>query len=299
MFPVSMQANKNKLAIGTVQFGADYGIANKTGKVCMEEASSILNFAWESGVDTLDTAIVYGESETLLGNIGIAKWKVISKIPSVPPDCTNIDAWVKESVNGSLDRLKIKTLHAILLHNAAELFTDHGKELYQSLLTLKAEGKIGKTGVSIYDPSELDCICPDFAIDMVQAPLNIFDRRLINSGWLHKLQHMNVEVHIRSVFLQGLLLMEPQERPPYFDKWQHTFDNLDKWIAEENISRLHACIGFALHAPGISRIVVGVDNRSHLEQIAAMFALPTVDVPGGLASADIDLITPSRWKKNE
>ena len=248
-------------------------------------------------IDTLDTAIVYGESEALLGSIGIGNWKVISKIPSVPIDCTNIGEWVKESVYSSLNRLKVNRLHAVLLHSSGELLKEHGRDLYLSLLKLKQEGLIHKIGVSIYDPSELDFLCNTFDIDIVQAPFNILDRRLIDSGWLHKLDKLNIEVHIRSVFLQGLLLMKPSERPIYFNDWNPVWSTLDGWVADHAVSALQACIGVALNIPQISRIVVGVDNLVHLKEICKASSYELVNPPTKLACNDINLINPSLWQK--
>ncbi len=287
----------NKLAIGTAQFGTNYGIANTTGKVSSVEAASILDFAWRNGVDTIDTAIVYGESEAILGSIGITNWKVVSKIPAVPMDCSNIAEWVKKSVYSSLIRLKVDKLYAVLLHSSGELLKNHGTKLYGTLLKLKQEGVINKIGVSIYDPSELDFLVDAFDLDIVQAPFNILDRRLINSGWLDKLEKMNIEVHIRSVFLQGLLLMKPQDMPDYFNQWEPVWKKLDKWMADHPVSRLQACIGAALSIPQISRIVVGVDNLLHMKEICRTFSLPLINPPAYLACNDINLINPSLWQK--
>ena len=291
-----MEARENKLAIGTVQFGTNYGIANKTGKVSTKEVDSILDFAWQRGVDTLDTAIVYGESETILGSIGITNWKVISKIPAVPIGCNNITEWVKKSVVSSLNRLNVKMLYGVLLHSSSELLKEYGRELYQSLLNLKQDGLIHKIGISIYDPSELDFLYNDFDFDIIQAPLNILDRRLIDSGWLNKLEMMNIEVHVRSIFLQGLLLMKPEDRPDYFNTWDPVWSKLDRWMADNAVSPLLACISVALNIPQISRVVVGVDNLSHMKEICQAFSLKLINPPAYLACSDINLINPYLWQ---
>jgi len=197
-----------KLGIGTVQFGLNYGVANRQGQVSQDEAKAILGHAWASGMDTLDTAIAYGDSEQRLGEIGIRDWRVVSKLPSIPDGCSDISQWVTDSVNESLQRLKVKCLYGLLLHQPKQLLGQAGGRLYSVLQQLKRDGRIEKIGISIYDPEELDAVCSHYHLDMVQAPFNIFDRRLIDSGWLARLAEQDTELHVRSVFLQGLLLMK-------------------------------------------------------------------------------------------
>jgi Predicted oxidoreductases (related to aryl-alcohol dehydrogenases) len=117
-----------RVALGTVQFGLSYGIANQSGQISRDEASAILQEAWASGIRMLDTAIVYGESEQVLGEIGIPSWDVVSKLPEIPLDCSNVMEWVFDSINGSLDRLKIDCLYGLLLHRPEQLLLPFGEE---------------------------------------------------------------------------------------------------------------------------------------------------------------------------
>ena len=103
----------SKLTIGTAQFGLDYGIANRSGQVNFEEIQKILDFAFDLGINTLDTAIAYGDSETRLGLAGVSNWNIVSKLPSVPKNCKNICAWVVDSLEGSLNRLKVSSLFGL------------------------------------------------------------------------------------------------------------------------------------------------------------------------------------------
>ncbi len=209
----------NRLALGTVQFGLPYGIANQTGQISRDEAAAILNHAWAMGLDTLDTAIAYGGSEARLGEIGVKQWRVISKLPAVPESVTDVAAWVENSVNGSLERLNIPMLRGLLLHCSRQLLGVRGDTLYRALAAIKDEGKVEKIGVSIYGPEELDALWPHYQFDLVQAPFNVIDRRLATSGWLKRLHQAGIEVHVRSVFLQGLLLMDTANRPVSFNRW--------------------------------------------------------------------------------
>lgn len=140
----------NKLVIGTVQFGCSYGVSNKTGKVSIDSAKEILACAKDAEIDVLDTAIAYGDSELCLGQIGIENWKVVSKLSELPSGVDNIQKWAKDSLQGSLSRLKIPKLYGLLLHRPQQLLSVQGKEIYKSLNLLKTEGLVNKIGISIY-----------------------------------------------------------------------------------------------------------------------------------------------------
>lgn len=284
-----------RLALGTVQFGLRYGIANQAGQVNRDDAAAILNHAWANHLDTLDTAIAYGESEQRLGEIGVEQWRVVSKLPALPLDCADVAKWVRESVHGSLSRLAIPRLHGLLLHRSQELLGAHGTEIYRALVVLRGEGKIGKIGVSIYDPEELDALGPRFQLDLVQAPFNVIDRRLAASGWLARLHQAGTEVHTRSAFLQGLLLMEPGRRPAAFSRWQPLWQHWHGWLHEQSMPALQACLGFVLAHAAIERVVVGVDSIEQLKEILTSAAAPAAVPPAALMSLDPDLINPSRW----
>ena len=168
----------SRLALGTVQFGLNYGVANRSGQVSRSMAKAMLAHALEGGVDMLDTAVAYGESEECLGEIGTGGFKVVSKLPTVPESCPDIDVWVREQINMSLTRLGVKSLYGLLLHRPDQLLEANGKALYIALQRLKEAGKVQKTGVSIYAPDQLTDLASRFRFDIVQAPLNLVDRRL-------------------------------------------------------------------------------------------------------------------------
>ncbi len=286
-----------KLSLGTAQFGFNYGIANKKGKVTFEEANEILSFARISGIKYLDTAILYGESEKVLGEIGVSDLKICTKLPSVSTnEIGDIEEWVNNSILRSIKLLKISNLESLLLHCPAELLGENGKELYKTLIQLKESGLVKKIGISIYDPLELEDLLKNFDFDLVQAPMNVFDRRLINSGWLDKLDERGIEIHIRSAFLQGLLLMKKEERPDKFKKWQDLWTKWHFWLSVTNQSALQACLGYLSHVQYISKIVVGVDTLNHLKEIVMAMRLEIIEIPDELFSVDENLINPSKWQ---
>lgn len=285
-----------RLALGAAQFGLPYGVANNSGQVSRDEAVRILDHAWSAGLDTLDTAIEYGDSEQRLGEFGVGQWHVVSKLPPMPESCTNVAGWVQESVTASLSRLKIKKLHGLLLHRSQQLLGAQGQTLYAALDALKTQGLVDKIGVSIYDPQELDSLWSHFRFDLVQAPFNILDRRLVTTGWLTRLKQAGAEVHVRSVFLQGLLLMPAASRPSYFQPWQPLWAQWHQWLADMKLTPLQVCLRFVLAQRQIDRIIVGVDSLKHLQDILAVAEETGIESPANLISADLDLINPSRWK---
>ena len=283
------------LALGTVQFGLKYGIANSAGQVTRPMAKAMLQLASANGIDTLDTAISYGESEACLGVVGTKGFKLVTKLPTVPDNCVDVRGWVQKQVDESLARLDVVAVYGLLLHHSAQLLGAEGKVLYQALQDLKDTGRVQKIGVSIYAPNELDVLIPQYPIDLVQAPFNLVDRRLHISGWMQRLKSEGVEIHTRSAFLQGLLLMPYEAIPSKFSPWAELWRKWHEWLSRHNVSAVKACMAFPLLFPEIERVVIGADSVSQLEQIVvAASKVTTNELPDLRCDAE-DLINPSRW----
>jgi hypothetical protein len=286
-----------KLALGTVQFGLNYGIANQHGQVSLKEAQAILKQAELAGLDTLDTAIDYGNSEQRLGEIGVTQWKVVSKLPPIPDGCFDVASWVDATVTAALQRLGVLRLRGLLLHRPAQLCGAQGDVLYRSLIRFKAAGVVQKIGISIYHPDELNELTKNFSFDMVQVPFNIIDHRLIDSGWLNLLYQQGTEVHVRSVFLQGLLLMQPAERLKKFPRWQPLWNRWEQWLTDVGLTPLQACLRFVLAQPQIERVIVGIDSLSQFKEILQAAQGDFPGVPQGLLECDDpQLLNPANWK---
>jgi aryl-alcohol dehydrogenase-like predicted oxidoreductase len=183
----------------------------------------------------------------------------------------------------------------LLLHRSTDLIGERGASLVRALERERGDGRVEKIGVSIYDPSELDAIGPILAPDMVQAPFSVLDRRLETSGWLTRLHSRGVEIHVRSIFLQGLLLLPPADRPAKFERWGRLWSQWTDWLAVSGKSALEATVGHVLSYPEISRVVVGVDSLEQLNGILSAASGPVSKADFSLATEDIDLINPSRW----
>ena len=286
----------NRLALGTVQFGLPYGIANQLGQVTRPEAMAMLQLAAENSIDTLDTAIAYGESEACLGGIGTQSFKVVTKLPALPENDTDVSEWVNQQLSESLSRLGCTSIYGLLLHRPEQLLGPNGEKLYKALRTLKDKGQVKKIGVSIYSPDELNALMPRHHFDLVQAPFNLVDQRLSSSGWMRRLKDFDVEIHTRSSFLQGLLLMKKAEIPAKFLPWDRLWQTWHKWLDDHSVSAVQACLAFSLSFPEIDRVVVGADSKKQLAQIIDAAKPQRIIDMHNLKCDDENLINPARWR---
>ena len=287
----------NRLALGTVQFGLPYGISNKLGQVTRIEAKKMLEIGIESGIDTLDTAINYGESESYLGEIGIQTFKVVTKLPAIPEDCIDVSCWMMSQMKASLARLAINQAYGVLLHHPDQLIGSRGDLIYRGLESLKEKGLIQKIGISIYSPNQIIALTSKFSFDIVQAPFNVVDQRFYTSGWMKRLKDSGIEIHTRSTFLQGLLLMPQVNIPIKFSPWNAIWKNWHRWLLNNNISAVQASLAFPLSFSEIDRVIVGADNVNQLKQILSAPNFALKDNHYNFSCEDENLINPMNWFK--
>lgn len=286
----------SKLIIGTAQFGQCYGVANSIGRVNSEAAKRILSVAKLHRIRSIDTASAYGESETILGAICEGDWRLVSKVPPVPLKCNDVVSFLSSSVLLSLRRLKRNNIYSFLIHEPAQLFGPSGKIILDTLIRLKERGLFTKLGVSIYCPSEVNQLMQLFPFDIVQLPYSIFDQRFQTSGQLERLKSENVELHVRSVFLQGLLLASPSDRPKYFHKWPNIWSKWDGWLLQNAISPIEACMGYALANPLIDNIIVGVESCQQLNQIVMAITDRPPCMLEFCSNLPDELLDPRQWR---
>lgn len=285
---------QTKLALGAAQFGIDYGVANTQGKTEPEEVKRIFAVARSANIDTLDTAIAYGDSEQVIGQTGSQSWNIVTKLPPVPFGYSAA-SWVREQLAGSLTRLGVQQVYGLLLHRPGQLLEDIGPELYGALKAVQSEGLVKKIGISIYQPATLETMLAQYAVDLVQAPLNILDRSLVESGWAKRLSDAGVEVHVRSVFLQGLLLMPASQRPAKFGPWTDIWAEWDRWLAQTGLTPLQACLRYVCGLDSIDRVVVGVDSAAQLDEVLSASEGILDSLPAFKPLQDDRLINPARW----
>lgn len=284
-----------KLIIGTAQFGQNYGITNVKGKVPEAEIKSIFNTARSNQIHTLDTASSYGDSELVLGDIGVSDFDVITKLPSLGSTTSDCYEVYKKAIEASLKDLKMSNIDTVLLHRPEELMSSHGDAVYNALRGLKDSGLVGRIGISIYSPELLDDIYPKYLFDVIQVPINVFDRRIVSSGWLSRLSEMGVSVIARSVFLQGILLSQVNDLPAYFSQWRPHFKKWIEFYKENGLSALEASLQFIAQVPEIDKIIVGVESERQLTEIVRAIKNPVIIESNHLETFDLGLISPIHW----
>ncbi|MFA5114008.1 MAG: aldo/keto reductase [Candidatus Margulisiibacteriota bacterium] len=286
----------SKLALGTAQFGLDYGINNERGKVPDREVTAILDFAAASGITTLDTAAAYGDSEERLGRYlagGGRRFQLISKLQKNAADPAR-------ALAASLARLQAGALYGFLLHDFKTYEND--PSVWEKLQALRTEGKVGKIGFSLYYPAELEkLLTAGLRIDLVQLPYNLFDRRF--ARYFDRLKKAGVEVHVRSLFLQGLFFRPVAALSAHFNGVKGKLTALRDLAARHKLSLLELALGFALANGAVDKAVVGVDSLANLQEIVA--AERTASKAGKLPElADLQeddeaIILPFNWTKEK
>ena len=259
-----------KIGLGAVQFGVDYGVSNTHGKTTKYEVSQILQFAYENGISLIDTATSYGSSENILGKvITNDDWRFVTKTPHFSDNSLNSTHvnQLKESFNQSLFNLRKKNIYGLLLHSCDDLLKPGGELIFREMERLREIGMVKKIGVSAYSSKQISAILGKFNIDLIQLPINIFDQHLFVDGWLEKLKNNDIEIHARSVFLQGLLLMSIGSISPYFSPIREKIEMFSQSAKDLSLSKLELALGYVMGINEIDKIVVGVNTIEQLREI--------------------------------
>ena len=281
----------SKLALGTVQFGTNYGINNSVGIPNDKEITSILDYAYKNGINTLDTAIAYGKSEERLGKLMKNNFQIISKFSGI----YNFKDLENELLK-SLSNLRMDNIYGFIFHNAYDLIEN--PKMWSYLERLKSLKKIKKIGFSIYNEKELNEILNiGFIPDLVQLPYSILDRRFEKS--LIKLKQLGVEIHVRSVFLQGLYFREINSIPKKLNYLKPFLEKLHEICKINNISMSSLALNFIKQNKNIDKLVIGLDSVSQLkENISAMRYNLDSDIIKSIHEINVlekELLNPINW----
>lgn len=281
----------NKLALGTVQFGVDYGV-NQSGQTPIKEVENILQIASNAGIDTIDTAPTYGNSEQVLGGVLTQdNWKIITKTTALNDDIFP----VSENFHQSLRQLKVSSVYGLLFHRFDDVYNRNFRDLYDCFLMEKQYGTVKKLGFSVYTPEQIDFLLESYDFDIIQVPINVFDQRLIQNRQLKELKKRGVEIHARSIFLQGLLLNNTPQQD-YFKPWKNNFNQYFTQLKNNNVSRLSAALNFAMGVEELDRIIIGVNTAQQLtELLNASQKIGNIQYTD-FAIDDVNLLNPSLWK---
>ena len=254
-----------KLILGTANFDLNYGLKNRFKKLKKKEIKKIIYYSKKKNINYIDTAQSYKNTEKILGRENINQFKIITKFTSF--DKSNVKKSVKEKYLTSINNLKTNTLHTVLFHNPQDLLKKKGAEIFNEIMLLKKKGCIKKIGVSVYTKKELREILKQYKIDVVQIPLNIFNQSFLTKNFILEMKKKNIEIHARSIFLQGLLLLKKKKIPKSFLRYSYIFEKWNTWLKKNKINNLNACLNFIDNQKNIKKFVVGVDSLKQLAEI--------------------------------
>lgn len=261
----------SSLCIGTAQFGLNYGVTNKKGIVSIEEVQKIIDKAYNSGIIYLDTAQAYGKSEEILGKTirRTQKFKIISKI-SLPESIQNESKLKKildTKFSKSLKNLRKKDIHALLIHQAKDLRSNYGNDFLMWLKNLKTNGLIKRIGISIYDFEDISHF--DLSnFDIVQLPISIFDQRFLKENYLENIINSGCKIHVRSIFLQGLILAKNSVLPKFLSKeFKCHHKKFCDTATFNKLSQLDLACSFIKNLKNIESTLIGVENLEQFSEI--------------------------------
>ena len=290
----------SKLGLGTAQFGQDYGISNKKGQCSICEVSSIIKMAEQKNVRVIDTAHLYGTSEVALGKTlpKNHRFDIVTKTTNFEGNDITLSEinFLEKKFFQSLKRLNQKSIYGILIHNANDVLKDGGSLLIEKIKDFKNQGLVEKIGVSVYTTEQIIQIIPNYSIDIIQLPISIFDQRLLKNNILKKIKSLGIEIHARSVFLQGLLLAEPGELSPHFSSILRHLKKYHLFLRKHRISPVQAALDFVSNIREVDVVLCGVSSMLELEEIISFFQQETNINFSSFAINDPKILNPSNWK---
>ena len=287
-----------KLCLGTAQWGSSYGVSNTRGQTRSNEVTKILSLAYEKGINLIDTSSLYGDAETILGQNDLDSFSVVTKTLKIDKKIISkfdVDKLVR-TFKSSLNKMNCESCYGLLLHHKNDILSSGGEYLAEALNILKSDGYVKKIGVSIYDTEDIEIVIDRINPCIIQLPLNVFDQRAIHDGTLLDFKNKNIEIHARSIFLQGLLLMPPEKIPPFFKPWVKKLNEWRKICNENGISYIEAALNFVINLDLIDYCIVGIEDSNQLRQCISVIKTEKIMKLDELASSDDNLINPNNWK---
>ncbi|SEP56918.1 aldo/keto reductase [Flavobacterium urocaniciphilum] len=247
-----------KVALGTVQFGLQYGISNKNGVPTDEQLLEIFSTCESNGINTFDTAVAYGNAEERISNFLPKNAEIISKFPK-----TESKSDLETIILNSISRLKRDNLYGFMAHNGD--FLIENPQLWEVLVKLKQENKIQKIGYSLYTTEQLEQLLEfNLVPDIIQIPYSLLDRKF--EPYFAELKQKNVEIHCRSVFLQGLYFLNPEKLPEKLVPLNSELKRLQTICQSNQVKISDVALNFAYSNTYIDKIVIGIENKTQLEE---------------------------------
>ena len=270
-----MNAHLHKLGLASGQFGLDQPPGGR-GRPRDVEAREILSIAARSGLGVLEIGRHSSTAETVLAQAMPRPTPFRITVTTIRPD--RGPDLVETEVRAQMARLGVDKLDAILAPSATDLFSPMGPQLWERLQSLRDAGLCQKIGVSVYASDDPVGIAKRFKPDLVQAPASLLDQRLLLDGTLSTLAEMGIEVHLRSIFLNGVLFLPPERAPNHLKAAAGRISRARRMIAEGRSDPLQAALGFALSRPEASAVLVGVSSAAEMSAVVAAAMSPPPDL---------------------
>ena len=290
--------NLSKLILGSAHWGGSYGVAQPSTRMKLEEITGIASHAAFYGTSLIDTARLYPNSEEIIGQAKLDNFEVITK--TIKFNDNNITEKhaekLKIAFKLSLRELGRHKVHALLFHQAADILKPGGYHLIDAVNELKSENLIDKFGVSVYYSDAIEKITQILAPDIVQLPFSLFDQRFLRDGTIEELSSRDVEIHARSLFLQGLPFLEPNKLPTYFKPWQEFFRNFSHDCCSQNITADAVCTSFINSINEIDGYVVGINSKEEIDRFFVNLTQPFISHFLKYECHDDALLDPSQWR---
>lgn len=284
------------LGLGAAQFGLDYGVSNPRGRVPEDEVRLILDTAATNQVAVIDTAPAYGDSERILGQSWPfpSPFRVVTKTVPIAEGLDRVETRARRS----LEKMGLSRGYALMVHAAEDLLGPDGQALWDRLQGLKAEGLFQKIGVSCYGSDEPVHLARRFRPDLIQLPCSLLDQRPDRDGTLRALADLGVEIHLRSIFLQGLLFLDRDQMPAALGDAGPRLSRIRRALAEAGADPLQAALAYAQTRPEASAVILGVTSAAELRAILAAAATPVPDLDWSALALDHPLaLDPRRWNE--
>lgn len=286
---------KSKLILGTVQFGLKYGINNHMDKPNGTEVQEILEFAYANNIDVLDTADAYGNASELIGEFHTVrndKFNVITKFKNTG-ETFSIENWLALTLN----RLNVPSLFACMFHSIDDYFNN--PKLLNDLISFYQKGLIKNIGVSIYTNIQFEKVIDDPSVHLIQLPYNLLDNTNYRGELIQKAKAKEKIIHIRSVFLQGLFFMDPNNLPLKLQSLKPELSMLQDLSNEYNIPMQSLALNYVAANDHIDGIIIGIDN---LKQLKDNIDSLTVEIPkelichiDSISTKHLELLNPVNW----
>ncbi len=285
-----------KIILGTASLSSKYGRCNKKKFITKNEIKKIFNTAKKKNIYFIDTALNYGNNDEILSNYINTRYSVITKLPKINNNIKNIEKYYTELIIASLKKTKIKKFYSVLLHSPDQLLSKkNGRRIYNALLAIKKLNLTKKIGISVYSLKNTLKILKKFHLDIIQIPLNILNQDFCDNYFIKIIKKKKIEIHARSIFLQGVLLNKKFYKKKLFKKYSEIFEKIEKIKKDNNINSLELTINFSLKHKWVKKIIVGFNTAHHLKEILNTKIINNINYSDLPIKNNQNLYDPRKW----